>query len=398
MPAESGRVSELAVTTSTHQVRFGAKFQRRWIRSRIAGMRIMASPAAYFGLLETLRAFQRFNYERCLPKPPVFVKALSGELPEPLPQAVSEELSRGNIIQFTVGPRIADCRLHVALRTNGGRLSAVDLVEIHGRIQRILRMVVMLTHFYNVTTGRTMTHLAIDSRLLEFHVIDVEPPALGIPQPAGMAHRANCLIAGRGVESLPGARVSALASWTVNHFPKIDPPLVQHVILNREYVNFSVRQFRGIRLLKFRAYGVVDRIAVPLAVGLQDVEVVAVFAHRHPGKETLIPVTLQFELSVPIVCFIPEIELIVVLEISDNVLRSVRTKHLCHAAFCPALVNFGMASAAGIGTEIGHRCGLCVAFLVCGFVRILERGLPAAPGVLPEILERSAWFGIQQTI
>src|SRR6184192_1284958 len=99
-----------------------------------------------------------------------------------------------------------------------------------------------------------------------------------------MANCANCLIAGRGVEPLPGARVSALASWTVNYFPKIDPPLVQHVILNREYVDFSVRQFRGIRLLKFRAYGVVDRIAVPLAVGLQDVEVVAVLAHPIRAK------------------------------------------------------------------------------------------------------------------
>src|SRR3989475_1985601 len=193
-------------------------------------------------------------------------------------------------------------------------------------------MVVMLTHFYNVTTGRTMTHLAIDSWLLEFHVIDVEPPALGIPQPAGMAHRANCLIAGRGVESLPGSRVGALASWTVNHFPKIDPLLVQHVVLNREYVDFSVRQFRGIRLLEFRAYGVVDRIAVPLAVRLQDVEVVVVLAHGHPGKETPIRGRLQFELSVSIVCFIPKNELIVVLEISHDVLRGVRTEHFCHAA------------------------------------------------------------------
>src|ERR1700730_1115230 len=269
-------------------------------------MRIMASPAAYFGLLETSRAFQRFNYERGLPKPPVSIKALSGELAERLPQAVSEEFSRRNIIQSTVGPRIADCRLHMALRANGDRLSAVDLVESYRWIQRFLRMVVMLTHFYNVTTGRTMTHLAIDSGLLEFDVIDVKSSALGIPQLAGMAHRANCLIAGRGVEPLPGARVSALASWTVNHFPKIDPLLVLHIVLNREYVDFSVRQFRGIRLLKFRAYGVVDRIAVPFDVRLQDVEVVAGLAHGHPGKEPPVPGTLHFELSVPIVCFIPE--------------------------------------------------------------------------------------------
>src|SRR6266849_5889316 len=361
-------------------------------------MRIMASPAAYFGFLETLRAFQRFNHERCLSKPPVFVKALSGELAERLQQAVSEELPRRNIIQFTVGPRVADRRLQMALRANGDKLSAVDLVEIYRWIQRFLRMVVMLTHFCNVTTGRTMTHLAADSGFLEFDVIDVKSSALGIPQLAGVAHRADCLIAGRGVEPLPCAWVSALASWTVNHSPKINPLLVLHVVLNREYVDFSVLQFRGIRLLKFRAYGVVDRKAVPLAVRLQDVEVVAVLAHRHPGKETPIPGTLQFELSVPIVCFIPEIELIVVLEISHNVLRGVRTKHPSHAAFCPALVNFGMASAAGIGTEIGHRCGLCVAFLVCGFVRILERGLPAVHGLLQEILKRNGCVGIKQTI
>src|ERR1700757_4853493 len=238
-------------------------------------MRIVTIPAAYFGFLETLRAFQRFNYERGLPKSPVFVKALSGELGQRLLQPVSEELYRGNIIQFTVGSRIADCRLQVALRANGNGCSAVDLVKIYRWIQRFLRLIFMLTHFYNVATRRTMTHLATDAGFLELHAIDFEPATIGIPQLAGMAYRANCLIAGRGVESLPGARVCALASWAVNHFPEIYPLLVLHVVLNREHVDFSVRQFRGIRLLKFRAYGVVDRIAVPAAVRLRDVEVEA---------------------------------------------------------------------------------------------------------------------------
>src|SRR5258705_7505886 len=107
----------------------------------------MASPAAYFGFFETPRAFQRLNYERCLPKPPVFVKTLPRELAEWLPQVVPEELSRGNVVQFTIGPRIADRRLHVALRANRDKFSAVDFVEIHRRIQRLLRMGVMLTHF-----------------------------------------------------------------------------------------------------------------------------------------------------------------------------------------------------------------------------------------------------------
>ena len=40
-----------------------------------------------------------------------------------------------------------------------------------------------------------MTHLAIDSRLLEFHIVDVETAAFGIPQLAGVAHGTNCLVA-----------------------------------------------------------------------------------------------------------------------------------------------------------------------------------------------------------
>jgi hypothetical protein len=107
----------------------------------------MAIPAAYFGFLETSRAFQCFNYERCLPKPSVFVKTLSRELAEGLLQSVPKELSRGDIIQFAIGPRVTDRRLHMALRTNRDKCPAVDFVEIHRWIQRFLGMVVMLTHF-----------------------------------------------------------------------------------------------------------------------------------------------------------------------------------------------------------------------------------------------------------
>src|SRR5437867_11562672 len=57
-----------------------------------------------------------------------------------------------------------------------------------------------------------------------------------------------------------------------------------------------------------------------------------------------------------------------------------------------------MASAAGIGTEIRHRRGLCVAFLVRGLARILEEGRPAVRGLLQESLERNGRAGIKQTI
>ena len=81
---------------------------------------------------------------------------------------------------------------------------------------------------------------------------------------------------------------------------------------------------------------------MPLAVGLQDVKVVAIFAYGHSGEEMAIGCGSQFELPVPIVWFVAEIELTVVREISYDVLWSIRAKHLRHAAFRPVLVNFGM--------------------------------------------------------
>src|ERR1700682_4611009 len=100
-----------------------------------------------------------------------------------------------------------------------------------------------------------MTHLTINPWFLEFNLIDVKTPALNIPQLAGMAHGANCLVAGRGIELLPRTRVSALASWAVNHLPEINPLPVQHVVLNREDVDFTIGKSCGISLLKFRSYG-----------------------------------------------------------------------------------------------------------------------------------------------
>ena len=190
-------------------------------------MRIVAGPAVYSAFPEALRTFQCFNHERGLPEAAVFVETFSRELGERLPHAVTEKLSRGNIVQFTFIARIADRRLHMALSANGNKLTAIELVEIHWWIQWLPWMVIMLSHFYDVTTGRTMAHLAIDSGLLKFKVIGIEACSTHIPQLAGVAHGANSLITGRRIELLPGARVCSLASCTVNHTPKIDPTLVE---------------------------------------------------------------------------------------------------------------------------------------------------------------------------
>ena len=58
---------------------------------------------------------------------------------------------------------------------------------------------------------------------------------------------------------------------------------------------------------------------MPLAVRLQDVEVVAVFPHSHSGKKMAIRSTFQFQLSALIFWFLAQVEL-VVLEISYDVL------------------------------------------------------------------------------
>src|SRR5213075_1582319 len=144
--------------------------------------------------------------------------------------------------------RIADRRLHMALSANGNKLTAIELVEIYRWIQWLPWMVIMLSHFYDVSTGRTMARLTIDSGLLEFKVIGIEACPIYIPQLAGMAHGASGLITGRSVKFLPRARICSLASCTVNHTPKIDPTFVEYVVLDREHVDFTIRQFGGISL------------------------------------------------------------------------------------------------------------------------------------------------------
>ena len=190
-------------------------------------MRIVAGPAVYSAFPEALRTFQCFNHERGLPKAAIFVETLSRELGERLPHAATEELPCGNVVQFTFTARIANRRLHMALSANGNKLTAIDLVEIYRRIQWLPWMVIMLSHFYDVPTGRTMAHFAIYSGLLKFKVIGIEPGPIHISQLTGMAHGANGLITGRSIELLPRARVCSFASCTVNHTPKIDPTFVE---------------------------------------------------------------------------------------------------------------------------------------------------------------------------
>src|SRR5690348_15131429 len=100
---------------------------------------------------------------------------------------------------------------------------------------------------------RTMAHLAANPRLSEFQTVRCEACPGQIFQLAGVADSANSLVAGRVIEFFPRAWIGALAFHSVNDLPVVDPSSLQQVVLNRENVNLSVRQFRGISLLKFRA-------------------------------------------------------------------------------------------------------------------------------------------------
>src|SRR5438132_53540 len=57
-----------------------------------------------------------------------------------------------------------------------------------------------------------------------------------------------------------------------------------------------------------------------------------------------------------------------------------------------------MTNTTGIKTQINHNYKLCVAFLVCGLVRILEHGRPTVHSFLQESLERNGYTRIKQTM
>ena len=85
---------------------------------------------------------------------------------------------------------------------------------------------------------------------------------------------------------------------------------------------------------------------MPFAIRLQNVEVMMVLTNHHFGEKGAVRVSLCLELPAFIVCFITKIKFIVVVEITHDILRSIRPKHLRHATFAPALVYFGVAAAA----------------------------------------------------
>ena len=84
--------------------------------------------------------------------------------------------------------------------------------------------------------------------------------------------------------------------------------------------------------MKLRAYGVVHWIGMPSSVALRDFKEMAPIAGDHARKQSSPTAPGKLDLATAIVNFIPQIKLIVGLEIADYTLRGIGTEHLRHAA------------------------------------------------------------------
>ena len=131
---------------------------------------------------------------------------------------------------------------------------------------------------------RTVARLAVDSRLLELHIICFKAPPLAVFQLTGVTHGAIGMVARCGAERFPRACIRALALRGIDELPEIEPAFMQRVVLNRKYVNLTVRQLRGIGLLPFVTNDVVDRVASPAPAGLPDLKVMPPAVDEHPRK------------------------------------------------------------------------------------------------------------------
>ena len=167
-----------------------------------------------------------------------------------------------------------------------------------------------------------------------------------------MADRADRLIARGVIKFLPCARVGPLTSRAINDLPEIHPLFEQDVVLNRKDVDFAVGKSGSVGLLPFGADCVVDGVRVPLAVGLQEIEIVALVTDDHPSKEGPFPPSNEYSFFSAIFCIVSQIKLVVGRKIAHYIFRRVRAKHFRHAACRPLLVNIGMAPATRFRTDV----------------------------------------------
>src|ERR1700739_562803 len=120
----------------------------------------------------------------------------------------------------------------MTLRANADEIAAAQVVEIHWGINRALRGSLVRGHLYDMLRRRAVTHLAINTGLSELHVVHVEAAAFCISQLAGVADRADSLIAGGSAQFLPRAQIATFTPTTINNCPIVDTPFLQCAVLN----------------------------------------------------------------------------------------------------------------------------------------------------------------------
>jgi hypothetical protein len=98
---------------------------------------------------------------------------------------------------------------------------------------------------------------------------------------------------------------------------------------------------------------------------LFDLEVMAAAAKDHAGEQRMFTGLGNLQLSIEIREAITGIELIVLLEITDDVLRLIGPQHLCHAGLRPLSIDTAVAVLAGLRT--------CIARKLCGGSLSLDR-------------------------
>src|SRR2546427_3004814 len=154
----------------------------------------MAGSAAHLALLETLRSLKGLDNEGRLTEAAILVKANSGEFAKRDTRISDEELARSGIVQLASRTRCADCRLHVALSADTNEVPVTHIMEVHRRIKWLFRKRFIPGPLPDVLHRRTTAQFAVNSRLLEFHILHVKTAILHVFQLAVMTNSANGLI------------------------------------------------------------------------------------------------------------------------------------------------------------------------------------------------------------
>ncbi len=334
-----GFVRQLRMAIDAHAIRLILELQRGVVGRPVVAVGIVAASATGVALAEALGALECLDHKGGLAEAAVFVEALAGELAEGHGSVAQEESPRARIVQFAGGTCRMHVRLQVTLRADADEVTVVEAIELDRRIERVLT--VDLTRGYDRDVGRggPVAHLAANTRFAEDKIVSVEAAAFDIPKLAGMTDGAVRLVVRIDAELLPVVRVGSSGALAVDNLPVVHPALLNGAVLNREDVNLFVRQGCGVGLLPFGADDVVDRIGMPAAIRLFDLEEMAPVAQDCAREQCAIWSRRDLKFSVAVGYAVSGIELVVSFGVADDLLWLIGLQHLRHAALVPPAID-----------------------------------------------------------